>query len=216
MKNSSILEDIELEDIELESNANSDSKINPESSKESLEHTIISKDYEKSPEIDRNVDVANSDHAKTVLTMNFSSASLLSLGRTRKLAKKKISPKKLNCNICGKSFAKESSRNSHVKSAHENEKAHKCNRCDYASSIMSNLKKHIKVKHEGFKPHKCDQCQAAFSEKTGLKVHIANKHGDETFRCEYCDRKFGVKGNVIRHVKNVHNIIEVPIELLNS
>ena len=68
---------------------------------------------------------------------------------------------------------------------------------------------HIKVEHEGFKPHKCDQCQAAFSEKTGLKVHIANKHGDETFRCECCDKKFGVKGNMIRHVKNVHDILEV-------
>ena len=59
-----------LEDKEMESNAKSISKINLESSKESLEGTILSRDYEKSPEIGGNVDGANSDHAKSVLTMN--------------------------------------------------------------------------------------------------------------------------------------------------
>ena len=59
-----------LEDIGIESNAKSDSKINLDSTKESLEGTILSKEYKKSPEMDGNIDGANSDHAKTVLTMN--------------------------------------------------------------------------------------------------------------------------------------------------
>ncbi|KAJ3838490.1 hypothetical protein F5878DRAFT_167574 [Lentinula raphanica] len=52
----------------------------------------------------------------------------------------------------------------------------------------------------------CDYCGKAFLRPSALKTHIISHTGDQEYACteEGCTRRFGVRSNMLRHVRLVH------------
>lgn len=100
-----------------------------------------------------------------------------------------------------------------------------CNFCNYESTNKSTFHSHISRKHSAKhvvrrrikrrtipKPQElsCDTCGFKCQSRRRLKEHLDRKHGSEfKFHCEYCDKKFKVKGDMRLHVRFKHK--ESPI-----
>ena len=89
----------------------------------------------------------------------------------------------------------------------QTKKSFSCDKCGKKFSTKNNLSQHILYVHNKIQHVKCDQCTATFSRRSGLKLHIRSKHGNELFYCVYdgCKKSFNIKGNMTKHVKNVHS-----------
>lgn len=100
-----------------------------------------------------------------------------------------------------------------------------CSFCDYESTNKSTFYSHINRKHSAkravrrrskrrtiTKPqeYSCDTCGFKCQSRRRLKEHLDRKHGSEyKFDCEYCGKKFKVKGDMRLHVRFKHK--ETPI-----
>lgn len=100
-----------------------------------------------------------------------------------------------------------------------------CNFCSYESLNKSTLNSHIRRKHptkRGIRrrsrlrtvimpqEYSCDLCGFKCPSRRRLKEHLDRKHGSEyKYDCEYCDKKFKVKGDMRLHVRFKHK--ESPI-----
>ena len=80
--------------------------------------------------------------------------------------------------------------------------------CDHCGAITTELKRHL-VKHEKVKPFKCDQCEKAFGLIFNLKRHVERNHNPEVefFSCSKCAQRLTTKGNLLRHEAKHHEII---------
>ncbi|KIK63334.1 hypothetical protein GYMLUDRAFT_41049 [Collybiopsis luxurians FD-317 M1] len=64
----------------------------------------------------------------------------------------------------------------------------------------------------------CEYCGKSFLRPSALKTHIISHTGDQDFECpeEGCSRRFGVRSNMLRHVRLVHrNLKHSSGELLS-
>ena len=59
---------------------------------------------------------------------------------------------------------------------------------------------------EKAKDHKCQICEEAFSNKGNLKKHIENVHINkgQSMICEYCDILYPDEHSLKRHIQGVH------------
>lgn len=100
-----------------------------------------------------------------------------------------------------------------------------CNFCNYESTNKSTLHSHISRKHSvkrmgrsktsyryATEPeeYSCDVCEFKCQNRRRLKEHLERKHASEyKYDCEYCGKKFKVKGDMRLHVRFKHK--EGPI-----
>ena len=70
---------------------------------------------------------------------------------------------------------------------------------------------HIALLHEAKevqKTYKCDNCEKSFGFKGTLFRHIKHVHeGERTYKCDYCSKKFPRKDDKEKHEKTIHNIM---------
>ncbi|XP_076238966.1 uncharacterized protein LOC143182094 isoform X6 [Calliopsis andreniformis] len=99
-----------------------------------------------------------------------------------------------------------------------------CNFCTYETTNKSTLHSHISRKHSTKRPgrrknygysteqeeYTCDVCEFKCQNRRRLKEHLERKHvSDYKYDCEYCGKKFKVKGDMRLHVRFKHK--EGPI-----
>ncbi|XP_076288005.1 uncharacterized protein LOC143212765 isoform X8 [Lasioglossum baleicum] len=100
-----------------------------------------------------------------------------------------------------------------------------CNFCNYESTNKSTLHSHISRKHSSKclgrrknsyryttepEEYSCDVCEFKCQNRRRLKEHLERKHASEyKYDCEYCGKKFKVKGDMRLHVRFKHK--EGPI-----
>ncbi|XP_076766520.1 uncharacterized protein LOC143433193 isoform X8 [Xylocopa sonorina] len=100
-----------------------------------------------------------------------------------------------------------------------------CNFCNYESTNKSTLHSHISRKHSTKRigrrrssyryttepeEYSCDVCEFKCQNRRRLKEHLERKHASEyKYDCEYCGKKFKVKGDMRLHVRFKHK--EGPI-----
>ncbi|XP_044727325.1 zinc finger protein OZF-like isoform X1 [Chrysoperla carnea] len=111
---------------------------------------------------------------------------------------------KVTCNICSKTFVRNSSLTVHIKEVHEKKRPprnHLCNICGFATITASKLRKHLVV-HSNEKPHACDRCDKAYRRADHLKQHIAQAHLNiRKYQCTFCTHAFFTKRNLTHHVR---------------
>ena len=132
---------------------------------------------------------------------------------------------RIECDECHKTFGLKKDLVRHIKSIHEKEE-YTCERCH--KTFNSNLRRHQvtcngrSAEHSILKqPRKpvqsqedsaatptpasanrafeCEQCDKSFGLKHNLVTHIKSIHGEESHKCERCPKKFNRIANLRRH-----------------
>ena len=71
---------------------------------------------------------------------------------------------------------------------------------------MSRLKIHTKRSHSDSAKEtvKCEQCEKCFSSKGNLKKHVDNIHEKVNHKCTTCGKNFTSKSSLSTHVNSIH------------
>lgn len=125
------------------------------------------------------------------------------------------------CDSCPKRFNRPDSLVKHRLAVHNHRQDYICEFCSRAFSQSSNLIKHRRLQHpldeastatgEEGRRHRCEQCAGRYYSRGELARHVRISHeGAKDHLCLVCDRAFGGRPTVRRHVKRVHKV-DVPI-----
>lgn len=110
-----------------------------------------------------------------------------------------------HCKLCNRNFARGESLNSHICISEGKINQTKCDICgsNYQNTVQlyRHLRSHISSHH-------CSVCQRSFSSEDGLNNHVCEQKltvpNDSQFVCKTCHRSFETRKQLIRH-SNKHN-----------
>ena len=101
-------------------------------------------------------------------------------------------------------FARKRRLEVHIKLHHE-EHTVICAKCPFTTSENHFLMTHEKSKHTDKADWPlCDQCDYRHWDKNQVKLHIAKAHNGVRIRCQLCEACFTQRGNMISHMKSLH------------
>ncbi|KAK8393980.1 hypothetical protein O3P69_006287 [Scylla paramamosain] len=111
---------------------------------------------------------------------------------------------KFKCNLCPRHFMTMSELRLH-QVVHSTEKKHLCDVCGKAFKHEYTRDKHTKTVHREDREHMCPQCGTLFKAKAYLDQHLAHVHTTkERVVCKYCGNDFKTDANLRSHIKVVH------------
>jgi len=115
-----------------------------------------------------------------------------------------------SCKICFKRFNTKHGVQKHITLVHETLRNHHCDICEFTTNNETNLRYHVRRRHiAGPGKVQCRDC-GWFVDCGSLSNHRGRMHGkanaDENgkFPCNICDRLFGSKPAVRKHIGTVH------------
>ena len=108
------------------------------------------------------------------------------------------------CPQCGVTYRDQHSLNHHVKRVHLKERNFQCNHCEMSFFNRRQLLGHVSDRHEE-KKFFCPECNKGFGRKTPLIKHIRVIHMNvKQFRCTLCNQSFQSSCNLSYHVGRKH------------
>eukprot|EP00092_Neocalanus_flemingeri_P005315 GFUD01005723.1.p1 GENE.GFUD01005723.1~~GFUD01005723.1.p1 ORF type:complete len:310 (+),score=80.33 GFUD01005723.1:57-986(+) len=112
------------------------------------------------------------------------------------------------CPKCFKIFDSKYNVKRHVRTQHERKGRLECDKCDKSFASDTALKYHMRIQHPEDSEIHCGKCDAKFSD---LKSYVDHKTMHGSFikikqKCEECDAVICGKGNMNRHIREVHRI----------
>ncbi|XP_074493547.1 uncharacterized protein znf366 isoform X2 [Sebastes fasciatus] len=130
------------------------------------------------------------------------------------------------CVECGLDFPTLAQLKRHL-TAHRGPTLYRCTECQKTFQYPSQLQNHM-MKHKDIRPYICSECGMEFIQSHHLKQHtLTHKlcgkefnrmhnlmghmhlHSDsKPFKCLYCPSKFTLKGNLTRHMKVKHGVMD--------
>ena len=152
--------------------------------------------YEGETEPDSNVPVEISN--KTAAKNTESSPKKGSISITSHTLKKKSTPRKYKCKICGEVLDSVHELTTHHQTNHH---ILYCSMCRKAFNNPLSLSRHeYEHKH---KEHKCTKCDRTFTFESQVKAHMFSHRSNPSFFCVHpgCDKVFFNENNLTRHSK---------------
>ena len=129
---------------------------------------------------------------------------------------KKISSKKVQCEICFKTFNKAKILAKHKAKFHDTpivptesvDNKYKCKLCDKSYKGRKGLRSHVKSVHEK-KRTSCEICNKSFVTNNTLKRHVEAVHEKiKKVKCEFCDKAFTQYSELTQHLFQRHDGME--------
>jgi len=120
--------------------------------------------------------------------------------------RKRVSkPKIYECEYpdCDQKFSIRWNMLNHIKQIHLKIKF-KCDQCDYEAAQKGTLVRHqLGVHGEGFRYLQCPHCPKTYKWETDFRRHL-ERHKNERFKCDECDKEFAEKRGLRHHIKVEH------------
>lgn len=106
---------------------------------------------------------------------------------------KEKSYRKYKCRICYKEFKQSGHLDTHIKLKHSEERPFHCNfpGCNKSFPVRWALKTHVNIHKE--REHSCNYCDKSFHQKVQLLNHIKFQHLGISHDCEFCGKKLQSK-----------------------
>ena len=99
---------------------------------------------------------------------------------------------------------------SHYKRVHLKEKNFQCSLCPKSFFGRKMFEEHTNGVHLNLKPYQCDKCEFATAYNATAKEHQKVAHGNQRYDCPHCNHSARYKGNLDKHINNVHkNIMSI-------
>ena len=113
---------------------------------------------------------------------------------------------KVECQHPGCNYSSFLKRNvdKHYDRIHLQIKKHVCPTCGQSFAFKQKMIEHINGIHLLIKPFKCDICDFATAYRNTHYEHRKVAHGTQRFECPHCNHVARYKGNLRKHVQNVH------------
>ncbi|XP_076060095.1 uncharacterized protein LOC143036522 [Oratosquilla oratoria] len=112
---------------------------------------------------------------------------------------------------CGKVFTSKDHLESHL----HNTEFHQTFSCTFCNasyktkiSLENHLLHHLEDKTKQSWPFTCKICGVKLSSVLSLQTHENLKHGNESWKCEYCSQEFKIKNLLKQHIQRKHKIGE--------
>lgn len=131
----------------------------------------------------------------------------------------------IKCKYCEKIFTHPTNRKAHEAKYH-NDAGYNCKECNYSFDTYQKMRKHLLSAHNQGTKHTCKQCSVTFIYKKMLQAHLQSAHLKERkkcpicngmfmhlkdhmvchdevkpFTCEWCNKDFARRKNLIAHLK---------------
>ncbi|XP_068243260.1 protein suppressor of hairy wing-like isoform X2 [Palaemon carinicauda] len=109
------------------------------------------------------------------------------------------------CPVCGVTFRSKTNLRTHLFS-HAGLKRFECDECDKKFISRNRVKAHKLYVH-GPREHNCPYCEMKFPTRHALNRHILVHTGEKPFQCCFCPFMCNTQGNLIKHIRHVHEKI---------
>ncbi|CAG7696302.1 unnamed protein product [Allacma fusca] len=114
-----------------------------------------------------------------------------------------VPPGPVQCDQCGKVFARRSTLTNHKK-LHSNDRSFMCPVCGMGFNRKGHLKNHMVTHADQKRPFSCSICLKSFTRSSTLQEHMA-VHNEtrlrDPFKCHICDREFAYKRCLKPHMR---------------
>ena len=130
-----------------------------------------------------------------------------STSNTEKKRKHAVNQTSFICSLCNVKVFNKKDLKAHITSVHENRKPYICpiRNCNSTFPDNKKLNRHIKTIHDEKKNLRCHTFDAEFVKKAELKDNQATVHdGGKPFKCDLCGKMFDSRGNLMLHIKTIH------------
>ena len=100
----------------------------------------------------------------------------------------------------------------HFDKVHLKMKDFPCTLCNKNFGCKIQLEEHVNGVHLNRKPHKCDLCEYSTAYKSKVRSHKKVAHGDQRYDCPHCNHSARYKGNLDKHINNVHKNLQCILD----
>ncbi|CAG0882962.1 unnamed protein product [Cyprideis torosa] len=122
------------------------------------------------------------------------------------------------CPNCHLTFGEKATLKKHIRNLHT-DYSKQCEVCGSKFKTNSGFKHHLWTSHRISTPNlkvlTCDSCGKIFTCKQKLMEHSRNHKGEKPYGCSLCPYVSTLRGNVRKHIRNVHKSCASSIAIVN-
>ncbi|CAG9106378.1 unnamed protein product [Plutella xylostella] len=122
----------------------------------------------------------------------------------------------VHCYKCEASFLSYAQRNRHLINVHGDKRKFACQSCDKVFDVRKTMVEHTRKYHLQVCRHQCDVCDQRFYAPSQLKEHKVTHTGERNYTCDYCDKSYPRRQSLQDHIRSHTNDRRYKCNVCNS